>query len=309
MYTDVIIGFDGTPPARDALALGRRLAEAADAVITVVCVHPFIALTADVESDGAVDLSWREGAERTLDEARAALAGVATATFRSMADTSPARALHEAALEADAALIVLGSTHRRGLGRVLPGTTADQVLHAAPCAVAVAPAGYATHEHGAPTGVIGAAVDGGDETERVARVAARIARGAKARLRLLSVVDGHYTEGPLYTGNLGYRSLREAMTRAAEDALRRATVAAGEGLEVETRLGAGTPADCLIAESNDVDLLVVGSRGYGPVRRVVLGTVGGAVVRGATCPVLVLPRHTAEELDDAVATVAKAATK
>src|SRR4051812_37995838 len=190
MYSDVIIGFDGSPSGRDALALGRRLAEAGSAAITVVCVHPYIALTADVEADAAVELSWREGAERTLDEARALLSGVPAATFRAMAETSPARALHVAADEADAALIVLGSTHRQGLGRVLPGTTADQVLHAAPCAIAVAPAGYAARD-AAAAGLVGAAVDGGEETERVARVGARIARGAKARLRLISVIERH----------------------------------------------------------------------------------------------------------------------
>jgi nucleotide-binding universal stress UspA family protein len=307
MYTDVIIGFDGTPPGRDALALGRRLAEDAGAAITVVCAHPYMALTADVEADAAVELSWREGAERTLDEACAALAGTECATFRSIAETSPARALHETAIDADAALIVLGSTHRHGLGRVLPGTTADQVLHAAPCAVAVAPAGYATRDHGAPAGVVGAAVDGGDETERVARVAARIARGANARLRVLNVVERHYTLGPLYAGNLGYRSMREAMVSFAHDALQRASAAAGEGLEVETRLDDGVPSECIVAESHGLDLLVVGSRGYGPLRRVMLGTVGGAVLRGAACPVLVLPRHAAEELDDAVVSIAKAA--
>jgi nucleotide-binding universal stress UspA family protein len=307
VYTDVIIGFDGSPSGHDALALGRRLAEVAGAAITVVCVHPYMALTADVEADAAVELSWREGSERTLDEARSLLSGVPAATFRAMADTSPARALHVAAEEADAALIVLGSTRRRGLGRVLPGTTADQVLHAAPCAVAVAPAGYAARDDRSLSGTIGAAVDGGEETDRVARVAGRIARRAKARLRLLSVVERHYTQGPLYAGNLGYRSLRAAMTSAAEDALRRGIAAAGANVETDARLSEGSPAEQLIAESGDLDLLVVGSRRFGPLRRVVLGTVGSAVLRGAVCPVLVLPRRTAEQLDDVVASLAEAA--
>jgi nucleotide-binding universal stress UspA family protein len=39
-----------------------------------------------------------------------------------------------------------------------------------------------------------------------------------------------------------------------------------------------------------VDLLVCGSRGYGPVRRVLLGTVAAALVRQASVPVLVVPR-------------------
>jgi nucleotide-binding universal stress UspA family protein len=307
MYTDVIIGFDGSPSGRDALALGRRLAEAAGAVITVVCVHPYMALTADVEADAAVELSWRKGAQRTLDEARSVLSGMPTTTFRAMAESSPARALHEAANEADAALIVLGSTHRNGVGRVLPGTTADQVLHVAPCAVAVAPAGYAARDHAERLGVVGAAVDGGEETERVARVAARIARGAESRLRLISVIERHYTQGALYAGNLGYRSLRTAMTSLAEDALQRGAAAAGAHVHVETRLSEGAPAEQLIVESHDLDLLVVGSRGFGPLRRVVLGTVGAAVVRAAACPVLIFPRRTAEELDDVVASLARAA--
>jgi nucleotide-binding universal stress UspA family protein len=307
MYTDVIIGFDGSPSGRDALALGRRLADTAGAAITVVCVHPYMALTANVEADAAVELSWREGAHRMLQEARALLPGVPGATFRAMAETSPARALHVAADEADAELIVVGSTHRHGLGRVLPGTTADQVLRAAPCAMAVAPPGYAARDAAAGTGIVGAAVDGGEETERIARIAARIARGAKAKLRLLTVIERRYTQGPLYAGNLGYRSLRAAMTSAAEEALQRGTAAAGAGVDVEGRLSEGAPAKQLIAESGEVDLLVVGSRGFGPLRRVVLGTVGSAVLRGAACPVLVLPRRTAEQLDDAVASLAEAA--
>jgi nucleotide-binding universal stress UspA family protein len=175
--------------------------------------------------------------------------------------------------------------------------------------VAVAPAGYATRDHCAPAGVVGAAVVGGDENQRVARVAARIARGAKARVRVLSATESHYTRGPLYAGNLGYRSMHEAMVSFAEGALERGAAAAGEGVEVETRLGEGVPSDFLLAESHGLDLLVVGSRGYGPLRRVVLGTVGGAVLRGAACPVLVLPRHAAEQMDDAVASIATAAAQ
>jgi nucleotide-binding universal stress UspA family protein len=105
-----------------------------------------MALAVDAEADPAAELAWR--------------------------------------VAADAALIVLWSTHRTGLGRVLPGTTADHVLHAAPCAVAVAPAGYADRPR-EPLGVIVAAVDGGDETERVARIAARIAGGSGAAVRAI----------------------------------------------------------------------------------------------------------------------------
>ena len=59
-------------------------------------------------------------------------------------------------------------------------------------------------------------------------------------------------------------------------------------------------ADGVARESADADLLVIGSRGYGPLRRVVLGSSTGRSLHAATCPVLVVPRRTVEELDDAV---------
>ena len=50
------------------------------------------------------------------------------------------------------------------------------------------------------------------------------------------------------------------------------------------------PADVLIERSHEVDLLVIGSRGYGPLRSVLLGGVSGRVIRDAACPVIVVPR-------------------
>jgi nucleotide-binding universal stress UspA family protein len=52
----------------------------------------------------------------------------------------------------------------------------------------------------------------------------------------------------------------------------------------------GDPADFLIAASENVDLLICGSRGYGPTRAVLLGGVSRRVTREARCPVIVLPR-------------------
>src|SRR4051794_30227355 len=203
MYTDVIIGFDGSPAGFDALALGRQLARSSGASTTVVCVHPYQALTANVMvGDGAVELSCRRAAELVLDAARRALDDVPDVSFRTKAETSPARALHEIALEAAAAVIVVGATHRTSVGRVLPGTTADRVIQHAPCAIAVAPAGYADRSPSSAGAVVGAAVDGGNQTERVARIAADIARSANAKLLLLTVADVHRPPRPRWPRRL-----------------------------------------------------------------------------------------------------------
>jgi nucleotide-binding universal stress UspA family protein len=52
----------------------------------------------------------------------------------------------------------------------------------------------------------------------------------------------------------------------------------------------GLAGEELAAFSRDVDLLVVGSRGYGPVRRLVLGSTSDYLERHARCSLLVLPR-------------------
>lgn len=309
MYTDVIIGFDGSPAGYDALVLGRQLARSASASTTVVYVHPYQALATNVLADAAVELSWRKGAETVLDEARRALEGVPDVSFRAKPETSPAPALHEMAREAAAAVIVVGATHRKALGRVVPGTTADRILHGAPCAIAVAPVGYARRDPGSLHGVVGAAVDGGKDTDRVARMAAGIARGANARLRLLTVADIHRAPRTMSVGELEHPSVRAAIRNAAHHALERATLAAGAGVVVERRVVEGAPVASLLAESNDLDLLVVGSHAYGPVRRVVLGRVGGPVLRDAACPVLAIPRNVPVELDASIAAVARAAAR
>lgn len=304
MYSDLIIGFDGSDAGRDALAFGRRLALATGAGATVLHTRSYAAPSDDAR-DGAVDSTWREAAERVLDEAREMLADVPDVAYQAVAGPSPARALHSAVEVSGAPLIVLGATHRSTFGRIAPGTTADRILHAAPCAVAVAPAGYAERTAESRLATVGGAVDGGADSDRIARLAASVARSAGATLRLVTVVE-HQLAGPLYTPGPRWASLSDAARERAVETLERATAAAGGGLVIERRVREGEPATELIAQSAGLDLLVVGSRGYGAVRRVLPGIVGGRVIRDAACPVLVLPRHASEGLDPWVVKLAGA---
>jgi nucleotide-binding universal stress UspA family protein len=59
---------------------------------------------------------------------------------------------------------------------------------------------------------------------------------------------------------------------------------------VETVIEEGDVVDGLTGQAVELDLLVIGSRGYGPIRRVLLGGVSTAVTRFCPCPVLVTPR-------------------
>jgi nucleotide-binding universal stress UspA family protein len=304
MFSDLIIGFDGSPPARDALALARRMALATGARPAVIYVRPHAALSA-APIDGVADPAWEQDVDRVLDEARTVLGDVTGASFQASPGPSVARALHVAAEDADAALIVLGATHRSGLGRVIAGATADAVIHNAPCAVALAPAGYAERAAHRRFGLIAAAVNGGPESERIARVAAGIARRAGAALRLIAVPE----VAAMSAGWGGYAMTIDTMRDFAADALERAADTAGPGLAIERRLNEGPVVDGVLHQSEGADLLVIGSRGYGPLRRVVLGTHSGALMHAASSPVLVVPRGTAESLDERIAPVIAAPTR
>jgi nucleotide-binding universal stress UspA family protein len=64
-----------------------------------------------------------------------------------------------------------------------------------------------------------------------------------------------------------------------------------DGLEgVDARAAYGSSAGVLAVYSGSVDLLIVGSRGYGPVGRLVHGSTSSRLARSAACPLLVLPR-------------------
>jgi nucleotide-binding universal stress UspA family protein len=303
MYTDLVIGFDGSPAGRDAVAFGRRLATATGARPTVLYVRPRATAPDGPHADGE-GATWHQAVEEVLDEARELLAGVPDVAYQGVVERSAAHALRSAAAVGGASLLVLGSTHRSGLGRLAPGTTADQVLHTSPCAVAVAPPGFAVRAP-RPFRLVAAAVDGGEESERVARLAGRIARSSGATLRIVHVIDHHSPAGPLYTGGIGDAALADSVRERATETLERArTAAAGEGRRIEQRAYEGRAAEQLILRSNEFDLLVVGSRGYGAVRRVVPGSVSSKVLREADCPVLVLPRQAPEGRDGSVAELA-----
>jgi nucleotide-binding universal stress UspA family protein len=286
MFNDLIVGFDGSAGARDALAFARLLALDTAARPAVIYVRPGAETTGD-------DVS------HVLDEARRLLADAPGASVRCVPGRSVTHALSFAAEEAEAALIVLGATRRCGLGRVVPGAIAEAVIQAAPCPVAVAPTGYAQcADRRRPFGLIAAAVDAGADTERIARVASGVAARAGATLRLVTVADVVGVPAPMAAGTIGYVTQANVGRDCATDALDRAARAAGADVAVERRVAGGRVSGAVAKLSEDADLLVIGSRGYGPLRRVAAGTHTGQILHAACCPVLVLAHRTGEQFDE-----------
>jgi nucleotide-binding universal stress UspA family protein len=215
---------------------------------------------------------------------------------RLVLDTSVPRALHTLARDEEAGLIVVGSTARGSAGRVLPGSTAERLLHGAPCPVALATHGYVR----APVQTIAVGFVDSPEGQAALASAHLLATRAGAKLRVIAALhpsgglDAVKAQG---TPPPRAHALEGRHRAAVEAALKRALEALAPGVEVELEIHVEDPADVLLRVSAHVDLLVCGSRGYGPLRSVLLGGVSRRVVDGAQCPVLVLPREARSPLE------------
>lgn len=254
MYSRILVGYLDTEQGNDALELGRIMAQANQAELLVVTI-------AYEDDANLADLARSEGAD----------------------------------------LMVLGSTHRGPLGRVVPGATVGHLLGEAPCAVAVAPPGFGQPPDGdlgwrplsgdaedVGMRVVGVGFDGSPAAHRALDIAADLAVANGAALRVYAVarkyapppaagISGHVPGPPTEA-----ESLREQLDEAVAY-----LPAEARALPVFLR---GVPATELIAAAElGVDLLVLGSRRGGPVRRAMHGSVSSAVLLEATCPVLISP--------------------
>jgi nucleotide-binding universal stress UspA family protein len=73
---------------------------------------------------------------------------------------------------------------------------------------------------------------------------------------------------------------------------------------VHTQVTRGRPADALLPFSEQVDLIVIGSRRWGPVARLLLGSTGEALAHDAACALLVVPRPDAPDAGPQVSATA-----
>jgi len=277
----VVVGVDGRDESADAVAWAVMLARALGAEVEAAAVLDYSPLSIDFHPDEA---SLAEHFNQVFAAAGEAAGGFPLGEHR-LTGSSPARALTELADELGASLIVVGSTHRGLLGRVMPGTTADNLLTGAGCPVVVAPRDKSAGTTAAIE-EIGVGYDGGPEAELALDLAAVWARHLKAKLRLIGVVSD---PGPLIAEVVSPVAYADGLRIGLTKALAAAVEPIGE-LEVETELATGKPSEVLADATVGLDLLVLGSRGYGPVDRALLGSVSTKVIRSAACPVVVVPR-------------------
>src|SRR5436190_3062473 len=210
---------------------------------------------------------------------------------------SAPRALHDAAEKTGAGLLVIGSTNRGQSGRMAIGSTAQRLMHGAPCPIAVVPHEW---EPGGGVQTIGVAYVDAPEGHEALRAGATLAKATGGKLRVLSAAKPHgfsatHGGGDAMTHAVTYEDIGSALRADAERGVME--IVGEAGVPIEPDVSVGDPAEFLIGASKHVDLLVCGSRGYGPRRAVLLGGVSGRVTAEAHCPVIVLARGVEGSLD------------
>jgi len=276
MFKKVLVGVDGTANARDAIALASQL-RAGDGQLTLVHVH------GDGLGLGRPDAPGRLEEERqrshTLLEGERAKAGV-EADLLSVVAGSAGRGLHQQAEEQDADLLVVGSCRHSAAGRVMLGDDTRAALNGSPGAVAVAALGYA--ERPDPITTVGVGYNASPESESALAAARTLAAATGGSVHVLEVVSI-----PTY----GFSTTVPPLSRDMMNLLIQETGARVERLPgVEGEVVYGLTGEELAAFSARVDILVVGSRAYGPLRRLVLGSTTDYLERHGRSSLLAMPR-------------------
>jgi nucleotide-binding universal stress UspA family protein len=168
-HPKIIVGIDGTPRGEDALAFATVLAHMVGTGLLLAYVYGPEESLAD--------------AHALLDPRRDAITDV-IAEVTAYADTSPARGLARIASARDADIVVVGSSHRAGIGLVVPGSTGERLLHDSDRAVAIVPA-YWRSRHTGPLVRIGCGYDGSLRSEAALATATALTQIAAGELDVI----------------------------------------------------------------------------------------------------------------------------
>jgi nucleotide-binding universal stress UspA family protein len=224
------------------------------------------------------ELQLKEPFEKILEDASnyAQSLGLEMKTVRRHG--KPSEEIIEVALQEKAALILLGSSKRLQLERMMLGRTIAEIIHDGPCDVLLIP----------------------KESEiRFNKVLVEIndfAKRPEAGMRAFDVADSYNSEiHAMYVIDIAPdKSLRYGVQREAEKkatAVMKEYAALGEsqGLHVFTEIGRNLPERCLVeyAQKHDIHLIVLSSNEDAGVFEMLWGTLVERVASKAVCPILV----------------------
>ena len=285
----ILVAVDGSTPSEAALWWGYRHAKATGRRLRVILVHghpqgaygipnepvwPWpVILTADVQDLKKSEANLEKLVRATLDD---------DAEFEAVVRFGDAaNAILDEVSDCDASILVMG---RRGLGgftSLLLGSVSDQCAGHSKCPVVVTPADASEYN-----GPIVVGVDGSEGSNEALLWAADLAGSTGQSLLLVTSWD---VSPQAYSYEMLTKDLENAVAQDIEDA-KKLLASKAPDVAVDSVILHGNAAQELteIAAARKASLLVVGSRGYGGFRSLVLGSVSRQTLHHATTPVVVV---------------------
>lgn len=283
----VLLATDGSPDARAAVEWLARFPLPPGSVLLVlsaVAIPP-----SPISFPGLEDLkqSLLADGRRVCDEAADVLRPRWPAVQVSVVEGDPREQILRTAETWRPHLAVFGRRGLGGLERMLLGSVSLTAARHLPCAVLV--------PHGSPRAIrrVVVGVDGSEPSRRAVDFVAALALERDVEVDVVGAAESLLGPSSLrFAVREPIRSLAaeaDAQEQARlHEVLVRATAVLGERIRVHTHTPIGDPARQLLERAAAADLLVVGSRGLGAVRRLLLGTVSEKVLQHAPCPVLIV---------------------
>ena len=276
--SEIIVGVDGSEGSRSALHWAARMAAARDAGCRAIAAWQYPARA--VTPAGPARLpDPEEMDERTCDDLRTVVREELEADADRVeveAGRGPAASvLLAAAARAGTDMLVVGARGLGGFAGLLLGSVSQECVEHSPCPVVVL-----RGEPDAPGGPIVVGLDGSEGAARALAWAIDLAEATG-----VPIVAVH---APILGAN-------NAMMDAARQSLEQWCAPIAEGaVPFEMRVEPGDARTALehIANETGAALLVVGTRGLGPVRGLLLGSVAGYVARYSERPIAIVPRST-----------------
>jgi len=296
MFRTIFVPLDGSPFCEYTLPFALGIASRAGAAVQLLHVHIPLVYPSGIsalDSGGDEPVKEQEWAylDRTVSRWQAAAPKVPIS--RDLLLGFAADVLRERMIGADSLAVM--STHGHGpLSRFWLGSVADAMVRTAAVPLLMLSPSEQSPAVGLapPFQHMMILLDGSELAEQVLEPALRLGRLTDARYTLLRVVKPIVT----FSSNLGWPSMAgtaDELTRKARDEAQVyldgvAERLRGQGLSVQTRTVIhGYPAEAILQETRQADVLGLATRGHGGIRRMLLGSVADKVLRGGTTPMLV----------------------
>lgn len=284
----IVVGVDGSFNSGAALDWAVADAQRRNAgvrIVHVVWVPITVAAFGDASTFPPPDDLMAYG-EEVLTTARERVASQAPDVHveTSLLVRRPDEALLEAAQEAS--LVVVGTRGLGGLGALALGSVSGKVAASAPCPTVVVPPDVVPSD-----GPVVVGVDGSEPSDAALQWAMTEAALRGVDVVALNAYQVSVLPMPIIDADTMSKVAAEDRRRAVEQASQavdRARRAVDVDVAVTVHVEAGHPADVLLDHGRDAALVVVGSRGLGKFRGLLLGSISQAVLHQATRPVAVV---------------------